>query len=181
VTTLPLRLSQGDYDRASEFVLSHLRRAGTTPTSVMPLMVMATVLYMAGLFVITTAPNYVDGKDKAIIKACVLLLIAAPPLIALGAWRLRKADARALQPLRPSPEEELSVSVTAESVRLHTGQLTADFNWSVVNLFVLGPDFAVLWLPRMAPLPLTPSACAKPDSFLDFLRLAQQYKANNAA
>ena len=179
--TLPLRLSQADYDRAFQFVFGHLHRAGKTSTSFKPLLGMATALYLAGLFVISTAPNYVDGKDRVIIKSSVLLLVAVPPLIALGAWRLRKADARALRPLAPSPEEELSVSVSADRLYLRTEKLTAEFQWSAVNLFVVGPDFAVLWLPRMAPLPLTASACTKADEFLDFLRLAQQYKAHNAA
>jgi hypothetical protein len=181
MTQLPLLLSEADYSRASAFVIGHLRELGATPTSVKPLTVVAVALYMLALFVVQTAPNFQDERTRLIIKLCVAALVAVPILFFIGVKRLRIADARALQPLMPSPGEPLSIAISANQLEVRSEFMTTQLSWSAASLFVLNTDFAVLLAPRMAPLPLTPAACKSQDEFLTFLRVAQQYKANSGA
>ena len=181
MTSIPLTLSDADYRRASEFVVGHLRRLGATPTSFRPLTAIAALLYSVALFVILTAPDFTDDRTRLILKFCVAALIAVPVLFAVGIKRLRVADARALQPLAPPPAESVQLAVSASWVEVRTPSMTAQLAWPATSLFVLDLEFAVLLAPRMAPLPITPSACQSPEQFVTFLRVAQQYKANSAA
>jgi hypothetical protein len=181
VKSIPLSLSNADYRRASEFVIGHLRRLGIAQTSLRPITIIATALYSVALFVVLTAPNFPDDRTRLILKLCVVALIAVPVLFVVCVKRLRLADARALQPLAPSPNETVRITVSAGHVEVRTETMTTQLSWSATSLFVLDQEFAVMLAPRMAPLPITPAACETSDQFISFLRLAQQYKANSAA
>jgi hypothetical protein len=181
VTSIELQLTDADYRRATAFVIAHLRALGRMPTSLRPLSVMAATLYGAALFVIAEAPNYSDDRTRLLIRGSVLALMAVPFLFAIGVKRLRLADAKAMQPLEPQSSESVHVSISASGVEVQTGSMATQLQWSAVSIFVLDPQFAVFLAPRMAPLPIVPSASATQEAFLLFLSHAQQYKANSAA
>jgi hypothetical protein len=181
LAALSLRVTQADYNRASAFILSHLRRQGASQTSLKPLSILAYLLYAIPLFVIITAPNGQTESTRTAVRAAVLALVVVPFLFALGVARLRKADARALSFLEPPMDEAITIEANAANLRITTAAMDASFPWSAVALFVLDSEFAVILLPRIAPLPLTCEGSTTPGEFFTLLQHMQQYKAASEA
>lgn len=101
VATLDIQVSEADYARATAFVPGHLRRLSRCPTPLAPWSIIATLLYTLPLFAIVTAPNGLDDRTRLILRGAVLCLLLVPALFVFGIYRLRKADASALQRLEP--------------------------------------------------------------------------------
>jgi hypothetical protein len=181
MATLEVQVSQADYARASTFLVSHLRRLGQRPTSLLPWSIIATMLYSTPLFVIVVAPNGLDDHTRTVLRASVLALLLVPALFVFGVYRLRRADARALQPLAPPPSERIAMEATAAELRIETEAFKTTLPWSSAAVFVVDDEFAVVLAPRMAPFPVTKAGSASPEQFYLFLRHAQQYKAASAA
>ena len=181
MATLEVQVSQADYARASEFVVSHLRRLGQRPTSLLPWSIIATLLYSTPLFVIVVAPNGLDDHTRTILRVSVCALLLVPALFVFGVHRLRRADARALQPLAPPPSERVKMAATAAELCIETEAFKTAIPWSSAAVYVVDDEFAVVLAPRMAPFPITRSGSATPEQFYLFLRHAQQYKVASAA
>ena len=181
MASLKLQLKPEDYSRAFAYVLRHMRRAGQTSTSLGPWSILATVLYTIPLLVIVVAPNYQDDHTRLLLRGAVVALLLVPLVFVLGVVRLRKADAKALQPLEPSPSELVTVEATAEHLTIKTDTMNAQFPWSAASVFALDEEFAVVLVPRFSPLPVTRAGSPSPEEFYLFVRHAQQYKAASAA
>lgn len=176
MASVTLRVEQADYDRAWGFVLGQLRRQGKTPTSLRPIGILASLLFSVPLFVLVSGPTHLHADDRQIIRWSVLALMVVPVLFAIGVSRLRKADARALQPLAPSAQEPLHLEANAAEFSASTETMRVAFPWSAVSIFVLEPRFVVLLAPRVAPFPLPLRGTVSEDEYYTFVRHAQQYK-----
>ncbi|MGE3347499.1 MAG: hypothetical protein AB7I35_08695 [Ramlibacter sp.] len=173
---MTVRVEQADYDRAWGFVLGHLRRQGKTQTSLRPLAIIAWLLFSIPLFVLVSGPSYLHESDRQLIRWSVLALVLVPLLFAFGVSRLRRADARALQPLAPSTEEPLHLVASSTEFSASTETMRVAFPWSAVSIFVLDPQFVVLLAPRVAPFPLPLRGTDGEAEYYTFVRHAQQYK-----
>ena len=170
-----------DYARASSFVVTKLRQAGRTQTSLAPLSILSILFFTIPLFVIATAPNAHDAHTKLLIRGSVLALFIVPFLFVFGVWRLRKADARALRPLATPQSETVFAEATASGMKVAIAGMTFDLPWSQASVLVVDETFAVVLAPLLAPIPLTRAGASSSEGFYLFLRHAQQFKSASAA
>lgn len=97
--------------------------------------------------------------------------------VALGVWRLRKADARALRPLATPPSEMVFAEATAGGMKVAIAGITFHLAWSEASVVVVDETFAVVVAPLLAPIPLTREGASSSEDFYLFLRHAQQFKS----
>jgi hypothetical protein len=176
MASLTVEVEQADYDRAWGFVVGHLRRQGKTPTSLRPIGILASLLFSVPLFVLVSGPTHLQPNDRQLIRWCVLALMLVPALFAFAVSRLRKADARAMQPLAPNAEEPLHLEASAVGLTANTQTMNVTFPWSTVSIYPIDPQFVVFLAPRVAPFPLPLRGSVSQDDYYTFVRHAQQYK-----